>query len=157
MKKLLISFMMIGCIALMNAQTCTPFTQTMFYQDFENPTSSTLNETVNSAKSTVNYSNNTNYAIGKRSRMVNKKNADIDYGNANVSYASNVKVSFSFAPQNIDYISDNIKFYISTNGGTTWSKELEIYSKNYYTFLFWDFSSPLTYDFSSTNIYTSTY
>ena len=89
--------------------------------------------------------------------MVNKKNADIDYGNANVSYASNVKVSFSFAPQNIDYISDNIKFYISTNGGTTWSKELEIYSKNYYTFLFWDFSSPLTYDFSSTNIYTSTY
>ena len=141
----------------MNAQTCTPFTQTMFYQDFETPTSSTLNETVNSAKSTVNYSNNTNYAIGKRSRMVNKKNADIDYGNANVSYASNVKVSFSFAPQNIDYISDNIKFYISTNGGTTWSKELEIYSKNYYTFLFWDFSSPLTYDFSSTNIYTSTY
>lgn len=140
---------------IVQAQTCAPSPQTMFYQDFENPTSSTLTETVNSASSTVDYSTDT--SIGKRSRMVNKKNANIDYGNVDASYSTNTKVSFSFAPQKIDYISDNIKFYISTNGGATWSKELEIYSNNYYTWLFWNFSQPLTYDFSLTNAYTSTY
>lgn len=139
------------------AQTCTPYTQTMFYQDFENSTSSNLVETIKSPKSTISYSNITNYTIGSRSRVVNKKEAVVEYGSVDASFANNVKASFYFAPQDIDYISDNITFYISTNGGTTWSKELEIYSNNYFTWLWWSYSLPLTYNLSTTNTYTSTY
>lgn len=157
MKKFLISFLMIGYIAVTQAQTCSPYTQTMFYQDFESSTSSNLVETVKSPKTTISYSNTTNYTIGSRSRVVNKKEAVVEYGSVDASFANNVKASFYFAPQEIDYISDNITFYISTNGGTTWSKELEIYSNNYYTWFLWDFSLPLTYNLSTTNTYTSTY
>lgn len=157
MKKFLISFLMIGYITVTQAQTCTPYTQTMFYQDFENSTSSNLVETIKSPKSTISYSNITNYTIGSRSRVVNKKEAVVEYGSVDASFANNVKASFYFAPQDIDYISDNITFYISTNGGTTWSKELEIYSNNYFTWLWWSYSLPLTYNLSTTNTYTSTY
>ena len=157
MKKFLISLMMIGYITVIQAQTCTPFTQTMFYQDFESSTSSNLVETIKSPKSTISYSNITNYTIDSRSRVVNKKEAVVEYGSVDASFANNVKASFYFAPQDIDYISDNITFYISTNGGTTWSKELEIYSNNYFTWLWWSYSLPLTYNLSTTNTYTSTY
>jgi len=148
---------MIGYITVTQAQTCSPYTQTMFYQDFESSTSSNLIETIKSPKSTISYSNITNYTIGSRSRVVNKKEAVVEYGSVDASFANNVKASFYFAPQDIDYISDNITFYISTNGGTTWSKELEIYSNNYFTWLWWSYSLPLTYNLSTTNTYTSTY
>ena len=107
--------MMIGYITVLQAQTCTPFTQTLFYQDFESSTSSNLVETIKSLKSTISYSNTTNYTIGSRSRVVNKKEALVEYGSVDASFANNVKASFYFAPQDIDYISDNITFYISTN------------------------------------------
>ncbi len=157
MKKFLISFLMIGHVVMAQSQTCSPYTQTMFYQDFESSTSSNLVETVKSPKPTISYSNTTNYTIGSRSRVVNKKEAVAEYGSVDASFANNVKASFYFAPQDIDYISDNITFYISTNGGTTWSKELEIYSNNYYTWWWWSYSLPLTYNLSTTNTYTSTY
>jgi len=65
---------------MVQSQTCSPYTQTMFYQDFESSTSSNLVETVKSPKPTISYSNTTNYTIGSRSRVVNKKEAVVEYG-----------------------------------------------------------------------------
>ena len=140
MKKLLISFMMIGCIVLMNAQTCTPFTQTMFYQDFENPTSSTLNETVNKGNNALSYYNKPGYFIGARSRAISGDLADLDYGPVNASFATNVKISFSFAPINID---DNPNDYLNFSIYTgSWSEEIVIQNNKK--------EKDLTYNFSST-------
>ena len=139
-----------------NGQTCPPFNQTMFFQDFENPTSSNLTETRNSG--TLTYSTSSGYTIGARSRQVNNSSVSVDYGTVNASFANNVKLSFYFAPQNIDYNSDNISFYVSTNGGTSWSREIEILSDNAFYFLgFPLWSIYLTYNLSSVSTYTSTY
>ena len=139
-----------------NGQTCPPFNQTMFFQDFENPTSSNLTETRNSG--TLTYSTSSGYTIGARSRQVNNSRVSVDYGTVNASFANNVKLSFYFAPQNIDYNSDNISFYVSTNGGTSWSREIEILSDNaIYFFGFPLWSIDLTYNLSSVSTYTSTY
>lgn len=148
MKKLLISFMMIGYIFVIKAQTCTPFTQTMFYQDFENPTSSTLPETVISG--TMGYYTSTGYFIGARSRVVNNNKVDVDYGSVNASFASNVKVSFYFAPINIDndFTGDYITLYISRDGGATWSAELDISSNN---------SGQISYNLNTLNTYSFNY
>ena len=147
MKNLLISFMMIGYIALANAQTCTPFTQTMFYQDFENPTSSTLNETVNSGQTAISYYNASGYSIGARSRAISNNLVDVDYGPVNASFATNVKISFSFAPINID---DNPNDYLSISiyTGSSWSKEIIIQNSSKVRDLTYDFSSTLENSFS---------
>lgn len=148
MKKLLTLMCILGYAAFANAQTCSPFTQTMFFQDFENPTSSTLLETVNSG--TMGYYTSTGYFIGARSRVVNNNNVDVDYGSINASFASNVKVSFYFAPINIDndFTGDYITFYISRDGGSNWSAELDISSNN---------SGQISYNLNTLNTYSFNY
>ncbi len=159
MKKFLISLMMIGYITVLQAQTCTPFTQTMFYQDFESPTSSTLPEVVNSAPSTITYYNTTGYFIGSRSRAINNNYGDVDYGPVNASFATNVKISFSFAPINID---DNPNDYLQVfiySGG--WSNEVAIWNNSKVNDLTYNLSTTLqnsfTYDGDNnpSNIYIS--
>lgn len=124
----------------MNAQTCTPFTQTMFYQDFETPTSSTLNETVNKGNNALSYYNKPGYFIRARSRAISGDLADLDYGPVNASFATNVKISFSFAPINID---DNPNDYLNFSIYTgSWSEEIVIQNNKK--------EKDLTYNFSST-------
>lgn len=120
------------------AQTCSPYTQTMFYQDFENPTSSTLPETINGGA--LGYYTSSGYFIGARSRSVNNNSTDMDYGPVNASFATNVKISFSFAPINIDdNPNDYLQVFIYSNG---WSNEVAIWNNSK--------TNDLTYNLSTT-------
>lgn len=139
MKKLYALMCIIGYLALYNAQTCIPFPQTMFFQDFESPTSSNLTEVWNVG--TRYYTNTSGYVIDNTSRVVYNDDIDADYGSVDASFATNVNVSFYFTPVNIDNnTNDYFKFYVSLNGGSTWSHEISIKNNG---------TNDLTYDFSS--------
>ena len=109
MKKILLSFLMIGMAILSQAQTCAPSQKLMFFQDFEISTSSTLHETVNKGPAAISYYTVPGYTIGARSRAISNNLVDVDYGPVNASFATNVKISFSFAPIKID---DNPNDYL---------------------------------------------
>lgn len=132
---------MIGYITVTQAQTCSPYTQTMFYQDFENPTSSTLPEIWNSGKK---YSTSSaGFVINNSARVVYNDDIDVDYGPVDASFATNVRIEFYFSPTNIDNnFNDYFKFYISLNGGAYWSNELNISNNGY---------NDLSYDLSTIN------
>lgn len=144
MKKLY-TFILVYIICFANAQTCSPFPQTMFFQDFESPTSSTLPETVNSG--TMGYYTTAGYFIGARSRSINNSTIDVDYGSVNASFATNVKISFSFAPINIDdNPNDYLQFFIYSG---SWSNEIAIWNNTG--------SNNLTYNLSTELKNTFTY
>lgn len=138
--------MMIGYITVLQAQTCTPFTQTMFYQDFESPTSSTLPEIWNSGTKYI--TNTAGFVINNAARVVHDGDVDVDYGPVNASFATNVKIEFYFSPTNIDKNNDYFKLYVSLNGGTSWSNEVNIINNG---------NNDLSYDFSIINTSTFSY
>lgn len=135
MKKFLISFLMIGYITVTQAQTCTPSTKLMFYQDFEN---NGANLSEKKIAGTLDNYYTAGYIFGTTSRAIHNSYGEGDYGPVDASFASNVKLSFNFAPINIDvngnssYVTtsdDYLALYISLDGGATWSAEAFIYSE----------------------------